>query len=30
MIEALMTANRPVPKYLKDLAKADQGDLADR
>jgi len=24
MIEALMSANRPVPKYLKDLAKAEQ------
>ena len=23
MIEALMAANRPVPKYLKDLAKAE-------
>jgi hypothetical protein len=30
MIEALMTANRPVPKYLKDLAKAEQGGFADR
>jgi len=25
MIEALMAANRPVPEYLKDLAKAGQG-----
>jgi hypothetical protein len=30
MIEALVAANRPVPKYLKDVAKAEQGDLADR
>jgi len=30
MIEALVAANRPVPKYLKDLAQAEQSDLADR
>jgi hypothetical protein len=30
MIEALMAANRPFPKYLKDLTKAEQGGFADR
>ena len=30
MIEALMAANRPVPEYLEDLAKNNQGGLADR
>ena len=30
MIEALTAVNRPVPKYLKDLTKAEQGGLADR
>jgi len=30
MIQALTAANRPVPKYLKDLAKNKQGGLADR
>jgi hypothetical protein len=30
MIEALMAAHRPVPQYLKNLAKKEQGGLADR
>ena len=30
MIEALTAVNHPVPKYLKDLTKVEQGGLADR
>jgi len=30
MLEALMAADRTVPKYLKDLARTAQGGLADR